>query len=107
MRSKPKRPKNKAANLGGGRWRSCKSPSEERIEDSDTIQGPLQASAPFSVAPNGSCVSSEDELVLIDKFGHLHARRILLAWPRRVLEAMGVRFIDEAEPMREAGHPQP
>jgi len=75
MRSKPKRPKSNAGSPGGG-------------------PAPLQASAPVSVGRCVSGVNSDDDLVLIDKFGHLHARRILRTWPERVLQAMGVRFID-------------
>jgi hypothetical protein len=86
----------------------CDAASEQRLEGSDTIQGPLQAGAPLSVAPSASSVNSGDELVLIDKFGHRHARRILRTWPERVLQAMGVRFIDQdqSELTREAGHEQ-
>ena len=93
MRSK--RSKSNAASPGGGQRQKSDAVSEQRLEGSDTIQGPLQASAPFSLAPCVPGGNSDDELVLIDKFGHLHARRILRTWPGRVLEAMGVRFIDQ------------
>ena len=97
MRYKPKRPKSNAASPGGGQRQKCNEASEQRLEGSYTIQGPLQAGAPFSVAPSVSGVNSDDDPALVDKFGHLHARRILQTWPSRVLEAMGVQFIDQTE----------
>src|SRR5262245_50941632 len=60
MRSKPKRPKNKAASPGGGQRRMC----DVRGSAERTKAPPC--CPPVSVAPALSCVNSDDERVLVD-----------------------------------------
>jgi hypothetical protein len=69
------------------------------------LPGP-QAGAPNELGGAGSIVNTDDELVFIDRFGHLHTRSILRMWPDRVREVMGVRPIGQADPTKETGHAQ-
>ena len=56
--------------------------------------------------PQGACnckLSGEAERALVDRFGHVHDRRVLRDWPDVVKTAMGLKFIDRSELMG-AGH---
>ena len=41
--------------------------------------------------------AAEVGCTLVDRFGHVHDRRVLKMWPDVVKTAMGLKFVDAAE----------
>lgn len=80
MRRKKTRPAR-----GAGRSQSQVAPVPTRADSSEVTADRC------NVNDTGS------ERLLIDRFGHLHARSVLRDWPDKVREIMGLRFIDKSE----------